>query len=209
MPAAMPPDEAIFVAADRRQYALLGTRFPPLPGAVSLRPDTETPPAQPMLGETTIFLLFPPWCAQCIREAKDILPALLHEAAERGSDDKLHIYALLADNPPPPPAKPAPHASPAGARRTNPAAKPADQPEVTVAVGKPLPAEEQLRKTATLIVAPSTLTDFNAMGFPFLIAVDHNGIIRLMVSGAPKNLLVPGGPADQISDTILQHWGSR
>ena len=211
MPASLPPDEAIYIAADRRQYALLGTHFPALPGAVSLRPPAETPPSQPNLGQSTIFLLFPPWCVQCIRQAKDILPALLRVAMINGSDEKLHIYALLADNPPPPPepaVKPTPRTSPAAIRRpAKPAAdKPSDQPTVTVTEGKPPTPEEQLRKTPTLIVAPSTLSDFNAMDFPFLIAVDHDGIIRLMVPAGPKNALVQGGPAEQISDTILQHW---
>jgi hypothetical protein len=211
MPASLPPDEAIYIAADRRQYALLGTRFPALPGAVSLRPAAGTPPSKPNLGESTLFLLFPPWCVQCIRQAKDILPSLLRDAMVHGSDARLHIYALLADDPPPqePAAKPAAHVShesAAGVRRPNQSGKPSDQPTVTVTEGKPQTAAEQLRTTPTLVVAPSTLTDFNAMNFPFLIAVDHDGFIRLMVPGVPKNLLVQGGPAEQISDTILQLW---
>lgn len=217
LPASLPPDEAIYIAADRRQYALLGTRFPALPGAVSLRPATGTPPGKPNLGESTLFLLFPPWCVQCIRQAKDILPSLLRDAMVNGSDARLHIYALLADDPPAqePPAKPVAHvaheahesaAGVAGVRRANQPGKPADQPTVTVTEGKPATAEEQLRTTPTLVVARSTLTDFNAMNFPFLIAVDHDGFIRLMVPGVSKNLLVQGGPAEQISDTILQLW---
>jgi len=218
MPAVLPPDEAIYIAADRRQYALLGTRFPALPGAVSLRPATGTPPGKPNLGESTLFLLFPPWCVQCIRQAKDILPSLLRDAMVNGSDARLHVYALLADSPPPeePAAKPALHtpresaAGVGGVRRPSQPGrasdKTSDQATVTVTEGKPATAEEQLRTTPTLVVAPSTLTDFNAMNFPFLIAVDHDGFIRLMVPGAPKNLLVQGGPAEQISDTILQLW---
>jgi hypothetical protein len=213
MPAALSPDEAIFIAADRRQYALLGTHFPALPGAVSLLPANETPPSQPHLGLSTIFLLFPPWCVQCIRQAKDIVPSLLREGIVSGSDDKLHIYALLADDPPPPSqasAKPAARAAPVAVHRPNQPGKSSpdkpDQPTVTVTEGKPATAEEQLRKSATLVVAPSTLADFNAADFPFLIAVDYKGIIRLMVPAAPKNALVQGGPAEQISDTILQHW---
>jgi len=207
LPARRPPDEAIYIAADRRQYALLGTRFPDLPGAVYLRTATATP-GKPNLGESTLFLLFPPWCVQCIRQARDILPSLLRDAMVHGSDERLHIYALLADDPPPaePPAKPAAHVAPTGVRRPNQPAKPADQANVTVTEGKPATAEEQLRGTTTLVVAPSTVTDFNAQNFPFLIAVDHDGIIRLMVPGAPRNLLIQGGPAEQISDTILQLW---
>ena len=216
MPGSLPPDEAIYIAADRRQYALIGTRFPTLPGAVSLLSATETPLSQPHLGLSTIFLLFPPWCVQCIRQAKDIVPALVRDAIVSGSDDKLHIYALLADTQVPlePAGKSAPHGAAAAVHRANQPAQPAksasdksaEQVTVSVSEGKPLIPQEELRKTATLVVAPSTLADFNAQDFPFLIAVDYNGIIRLMVPAAPKNALVQGGPAQQISDTIIQHW---
>jgi hypothetical protein len=215
-PATLPPDEAIFIAADRRQYALLGTHFPTLPGALSLLPANETPLRQPQLGSVNVYFLFPPWCAQCIRQTKEIVPMLVRTAMLRGPDSpesKLYIYALLAATPPPalskPLAKPQPTATPAHPHRpgdptitATPAAHTAesDKPEA------PLTVAEQLRKTPTLVVAPTTLTDFNATDFPFLIVTDHEGIIRLMVPAAPANALHQGGPIEQITDSILEHW---
>jgi len=204
----LPSDEAIYIAADRRQYALIGTRFPDLPGALSLLPANETPAAKPKFGSSTVFLLFPPWCVQCVRQAKEITDALVRTAIANGPGvrSEVHIYALLADKPPAPPAKPAPR-TPAGARHpgagkaaTDAAAEPTDKPET------PKTAADQLRKTQTLVVAPSTLADFNANDFPFLIATDHNGIIRLMVSAAPSNSLNHNGPIDQLTDFINTRW---
>ena len=188
MPEKLPPDEAIFIAADRRQYALIGTHFPELPGAVSLLSPTASHRVNP--GAVTIFLLFPPWCAQCVRQEHEMAPALFH-ASENG----VHMYGLLADNPPPA-MKPAVRAAAVGGH----SADAGDKPEA------PKSAAEQLRGTPTLVVAPSTLADFNATDFPFLIATDHDGMIRLMVSAAPDNALVKDGPIDQIVDTILAGW---
>jgi hypothetical protein len=70
----------------------------------------------------------------------------------------------------------------------------------------PKSAIDQLRKTPTLVVAPSTLADFDASDFPFLVATDCDGLIRLIVSPAPDNALAQDGPVDQLTDTILQHW---
>ena len=213
-PTNLPPDEAIFIAADRRQYALLGTRFPALPGAVSLLPANETPLRQPQVGSVNVFFLYPPWCAQCIRQTKEIVPMLVRTAMLSGPDSpesKLYIYALLAADLPPallkPPAKAQPAATPTHAHRPG---EPVATPTAHAAEpDKPDPAPtlvDQLRKTPTLVVAPSTLADFNANDFPFLIATDHDGIIRLLLPAAPANALVQGGPIEQITDAILKHW---
>jgi hypothetical protein len=207
VPADLPSDEAIYIAADRRQYALIGTRFPDLPGALSLLPANETPPAKPKFGSSTVFLLFPPWCAQCVRQAQEITDALVRTAIANGPGVRsdVHIYALLADKPLAPTAKPASRATPAGHRTaagkaTADATDSSDKPET------PKTAADQLRKTQTLVVAPSTLTEFNANDFPFLIATDHNGVIRLMVSAAPNNALNQNGPIDQLTDFINARW---
>jgi len=220
MPATMPSDEAILIAADRRQYALLGTHFPDLPGAVSLLLTSETPLRQPKFGAASVFLLFPPWCAQCIRQAQQIVPALVRAALLHGPGNGVYIYALLADAPAPAalkPAKPAPtpahthrpgQPEPPSQNAASQSAPSQDATHVTVSLVEPPPpsAEEQLRRTPTLVVDPSTLAEFNASDFPFLIATDHDGIIRLMVRGAPSNALVQDGPIQQITDTVLDNW---
>lgn len=205
MPATLPSDEAIWVANDRRQYALLGTHFPELPGAVSLLPATETPKTQPKFGSVTFFLLFPGWCVQCARRAQDLVPTLVRNSMLGGPAANAHIYALLADAPPVAPPKPAVQttAGASGSAKT----KPKASVTTTMHMGPDLPnAEEALRRTPTLLVAPSTVADFNASDFPFLIVTDHDGMIRLMVQAAPDNLLEQNGPLDQIAVFVLQRW---
>ena len=104
MPRALSPDESILVDEAWKQYALIGTKFPDLPGAVTLMQSTGPKAAQPKFGSATVFLLFPGWCAQCVREAKQIVPALLRTAVLKGpgDDSDVHIYALLADEMPAP-----------------------------------------------------------------------------------------------------------
>jgi hypothetical protein len=208
MPVPLPPDEAILIAGQRRQYELLGTHFPELPGSVSLISATENAPGRIRLGEVTVFLLFPPWCVQCVRQAQEIVPALFRGAMVSGSDAKLHMYALLADAPPAPVTSTLARTTRSSAAIARHTAQSPQSPQVTVATGKPgLPdAIAELRKTPTLVVAPSTLEEFDANDFPFLIATDHDGIIRLLVPAAPSNALKQNGPIDQIADTIRQHW---
>jgi len=197
VPAELPKDEAILMAAMRRRYALLGTHFPVLAGAVTLMSPTETPKKQPSYGSATVFFLFPPWCAQCVRQAQQIVGALVRTAVLRGPEYKASsIYALLADDTPiVPPAKP-------GQARSGARAK-AVEPEQPKAVA------EQLRKTPTLVVSPKVLEDFDATDYPFLIATDHDGIIRLMMPAAPENALVQGGIVDQMTATIIANWPGK
>jgi hypothetical protein len=206
LPSTLPPDEALFIAADRRQYALLGTHFPDLPDAIPLQSPTAS--HHVAQGSVTVFLLFPPWCAQCIRQQHEMAAALLRHA-----DSGAHMYGLLADNPPPSvsPIKPLPRPTPQSAHRATQqsiiataTSDPANQ-----AADKPLPpksAADQLRGTPTLIVSPSILADFNATDFPFLIATDHDGIIRLISPAVAENFLVKDGPVDQVIENIVAYW---
>jgi hypothetical protein len=205
-PSDLSPDDALPIAEARRQYALIGTHLPSLPTTVSLLSASMAPRINPDFGSSTIFLLFPPWCAQCLRQAQEISPAL-----SRLGDSDIHIYGLLADEIPPTPPTPAP-------LRTRPPAAPGSahrpiQREATApATAAPTPSEapkspaEQLRGTPTLIVAPSTLAGFAATDFPFLIATDNEGIIRLILPAAPDNALVSGGAIDQLTAHIIAEW---
>jgi hypothetical protein len=207
MPSTLTPDEAILVASARQQYELLGTHFPELAGSVSLISATENAPGKVRLGEATVFLLFPPWCAQCVRQAKEMVPALFRDAMVSGSDARLHLYGLMADRPPTAigsaAAKPA---RPAKALPRTTAAETSSAVRLTSDKAGVADVVAALRKTPTLVVAPAVLEEFGASDFPFLIAVDHDGIIRLMVPAAPSNALQQNGPVDQIADTIRQHW---
>ena len=58
---------------------LLGTKMPELKSAVSLMAPVETPAAKPVFGNVTVFLLFPPWCAQCVRLGSQMKDAMERE----------------------------------------------------------------------------------------------------------------------------------
>ena len=168
--------------------------------------------ATPEPGSVTIYLLFPRWCMQCVKLAQNLSSAQARIAQGKGPAAGARVYALLADIPEPPsepPAKVGAHGravNQTGARPIGAKAAPA-KPVVTISIGGQLPsAQEMLRDTPTWIVAPSMLATFNASDFPFLIATDHDGTIRLMLPAAPDNALQEGGPADQIIDSILERW---
>ncbi len=192
------PDDALLIAAARHQYALLGAPLPSLSISAALLSSTATPRLPADFGTVSIFLLFPPWCAQCIRQSVQIVPAL---ARLDGSD--VHIYAMLADDSPPPPTPLKSPAQPPPTRARRPTSQPApEKPE-------PEPAKspaDRLRGTPTFIVAPKTLTTFGAADFPFLIATDKDGIIRLLLPAAPENAFDSGAAADQIAAHIAQSW---
>jgi hypothetical protein len=201
IPATLPLDESILIARARRQYALLGTHLPPIAVTAALSLPSAAARINPDFGSSTVLLLFPPWCAQCIRITHAIAPALI-----RLQENNVHIYGLLADNSPAPPVpSPKPALTTHPHRTTQPqqaVPAPPDKPE------QPLSAAEQLRGTPSLVVAPSTLADFAADDFPFLIATDHDGIIRLLLPAAPDNAFVEGGAIDQLTTLIAKEWPS-
>lgn len=196
LPATLPPDESIPIDETRRQYALLGTHLPVIPLTVSLFSVGETPHINTNYGDSTVFFLFPEWCAQCIRLTRQIMPTL--HRINGGDGDEVHLYALLAQPPPPVDAPPKTPPKPASAKSRSVTDEPA-QPE------PPKTAAEQLRGTPTLIVPPATLTQFAATDFPLLIATDPQGIIRF-IQPASENTLNPGDFLDQIVMHITKQW---
>jgi hypothetical protein len=196
-PASLQPDDALPIADARRQYALLGHPLPKIPLAVSLYDEHETPLINNDYGASTALFLFPPWCAQCVRMGQSFMSVLL-----RLSDEHVHLYGLLAQQPPPTPASPAVMVHSNGTmsepkhKRTN-AAPP--EPEV------PKTAADLLHHTPTLIVPPETLTQFAATNYPLLIATDSKGIVRF-IQPAPETALNPGDFLDQVTAHIAQQW---
>jgi len=135
-------------------------------------------------------LLFPEWCAQCVRLAQQILPTLF-----RISESEVHLYALLAQ-----PALPV-AAPPKGPNfsKLKPSSTESAQSE------RPKTAAEQLRGTPTLIVPPAIISQFAATDFPLLIATDPKGIIRF-IQPASETALNPGDFLDQIIMHIAKQW---
>jgi hypothetical protein len=187
-PSTLPPDDSIPIAETHRQYALLGTHLPRIPLTVSLFSAGETPRVNPDYGSTTVFFLFPDWCAQCIRMAQQFRPMLY-----RLSQHDVHLYGLLAQSAPPVPAPPHPSA------KSKQVVKDPAEPE------RPKMPAELLRGSPTLIVPPATLAIFAATDFPLLIATDPDGIIRF-IQPASENALNPGDLLDQITDHIARQW---
>ncbi len=207
LPATVPPDEAILLDRERRQYALLGTVLPNIAASASLFSPDETPRINRDFGTATLLFLFPPWCAQCARMTQGILPALF-----RLGESGIHIYGLLAGDPPPIPA-PGSAASPAREPRRSPvrhAHSPPGQsqpsPIPPAAPAEPPTAAEIAHGTPTLVVSPATLAQFGVTDPPMLIATDHAGIIRLLLTAAPENAFAAGSSVDQIAAHIASTW---
>jgi hypothetical protein len=74
LPATLEPDDSVPIGETRRQYALLGTTLPAIPLSLSLFAAGETPRINTNYGSSTVLLLFPDWCAQCVRLANKFFP---------------------------------------------------------------------------------------------------------------------------------------
>ncbi len=189
------PDDEVRIAEERRRYAMLGQPLPPIASSLSLYDVSETPRINTEFGASTVLLLFPRWCAQCVRMAEGLREVLL-----RTSEQNVHVYALLAEPTPAvaaPPTKETRHAGKTRGSQAAAAAAPADEVKKTI--------EERLRRTPTLVVPEATVDRFFADGFPYLIATDSKGIVRFM-QAAPENALVAGGLMDQVTAQITKQW---
>src|ERR1017187_7217389 len=101
VPAGLSPDDAILTAGLRRQYLLLGSPLPQIPASAwLLDPTAFAVPGDlnTRFGASSIFLLFPDWCAQCVAAGQRFMPA-----AARLNKSGVYFYALLAQADPKPP----------------------------------------------------------------------------------------------------------
>lgn len=183
VPTQLPTDEATLIVLARRRYSLLGAPLPPVPVTAAL----GSGPARinPDFGSATVLLVFPDWCAQCVRmAARDAAPFLA-----RHTDDNIHLYALLAQAGPPPPL-----------------ATTAKRSAHDTQTGTPAKPIDLLRGSPTLVVPASVpLTTFAATDFPLLLVTDHEGRIRF-AGVAPDNAFVEGSLVDQILDRVAGLW---
>jgi len=189
----LPADERVPIEAARKQYRLLGQPLPELTLSMSLANPTEVARLDPQFGAGTALLLFPDWCAQCVRLAGGIGPALQHFGMEG-----VHVYAVMAGQvpertvlfPPKPKAavKPVAGAAPAEPQRD-----------------LPLTPAQILLHTPTLIVPPETMGLFSATDFPLVVVTDHAGVVRFL-GVAPETALQPNNYLDQIAEHITKQW---
>ena len=194
-------DDTIPIAESRRRYALLGQPLPALTLTLSLYDVRETPRINPDRGAATALLLFPDWCAQCVR----MTVASAWKAVVRQSEDDIRFYALLAQS------TPDKEALAAELKRTSLATSlPGATKKAVVPVdpdaAPPTPAMLLLR-TPTLTVPTATLTQFAAADFPLLIVVDHANIVRF-AGTAPEAALEPGNFLDQVVSHVADTWSA-
>jgi hypothetical protein len=193
LPAALTPDDAIPIALTRRRYALFGQPLPNLnqpahpasprhPVALTTLDILNKPPELPAHNIITALLLFPDWCAQCIRMATKLPETIFTVAGHEAI-----LYGLLAQTVPP-----------------NPPTTSTTPPK---AAFSPADATNILRHTPTLVVDPSFLDEFAVDDVPYLILTDTQGILRVL-QPVSEDALNPGDTIDSAIARIGAQWPS-
>jgi hypothetical protein len=192
LPTVLTPDDSIPIELARRRYALLGQPLPDL--AHPIHPsDPHKPvvlaslnvpsklPKLPAPNAITALLLFPDWCAQCIRMATKLPPTVFTVAGH-----ETYLFGLLAETVAPNPA-----------------------PEVRTALTAITAADaaNYLRGTPTLVVDPSFLDEFGVNDLPFVIVTDTQGIIRVL-QPVSDDAMNPGSTIDAAIAHIGALWPS-
>ena len=213
LPSKLLPDDTILTGDSRRQYLLLGQRLPAITASASLLEPTFAAPRDlnTKFGTASVFLLFPNWCAQCVRMGSNFFTT----AAARLAPNGVHFYGLLAQaDPGLPIPKPAPKlpvkpvSTAAGAKPARPtvsAGATGGTPHVEITISAAPNPAEVLMGTPTLVVPPATVDTFVATDFPLIIVTDLRGIVRY-IQPAPDNALVRDGLIDQLADRVTQQW---
>ncbi len=199
----MSADEMVPIGEARRQYGLLGKPLPAIPLSLSLANVAEAPALNARFGAGTALLVFPDWCAQCVAARKDLWKA------EKTDQGFVQLLVLLAENMPDKallaqeadiPRSPANAvAQPTHVDKTAASAEPGGPPE------KQKTAAELLLGSQTIVVPPETTALFAADDFPFVVMLDHAGIVRFAGS-APETVLRPGDFLDRLVEHVAEFW---
>jgi thiol-disulfide isomerase/thioredoxin len=187
-PAPLAPDDAIPIGQLRQRYGLLGKPLPAIDFELSLKDVRERPHINPDLGAATALVLFPDWCAQCVRTAPQIWDVMT-----RVGEDDIRVYGLVAEAMPDKAALLVDQMKPMGP-------PPPDAP--------PKSPSELLLHTPVLVVPPDTLKTFATDDFPFLIVVDHAGLVRF-AEPVPETALQSGGLVDRVVMHVMEQWPRR
>jgi hypothetical protein len=193
LPTTPAPDDAVPIALSRRRYALLGQPLPDLahpahpatphkPVALATLDVPNVLPRLPAPNAITALLLFPDWCAQCLR-----MDTKLPQTVFSVAGHEAFAYGLLAQTftPNPPPTG-----------------------KTVAATGfNPADAANDLRNTPTLVVDPSFLDVFTANDVPFLIVTDAQGVVRVL-QPVSDDALDPGGTIDAAIARVGAQWPS-
>lgn len=148
LPASLNSDDLIPITASRRRYALLGHPLPGIRLAVYLRhPDPL--PQIPATNAITALLLFPDWCAQCVRMGKSFPETVFTVAGHEA-----YLYGVLDETVPP------------NKTPSSDGFNPADSSLL-------------LEQTPTLVIPGADFDRFAVNGFPFLVITDSHGVVRV------------------------------
>jgi hypothetical protein len=176
LPASLTPDDALPIAAVRKRYALLGQPLPAFPMQESLVMPNKLPQL-PAPHAITALLLFPDWCAQCVRMGRQFPQSVFIIEQQEA-----YFYGLLVE--------------------TAPATKPQPAPDGTPA--KPTP-REVLAETSTVVVPASVLDQFAASDFPFLVIADAHGVVRV-AQPVDGDAMLPGSTVDTAIARVGAQW---
>ena len=183
LPATLVPDDALPIAALRRRYAMLGQPLPKLAattwiGAKAYLGEGGKAPDLPVAHTITALLLFPDWCAQCIRMGADFPKGVFSVS---GHD--AFFYGLLAETYLPETGKQLP-------------VTPTYAPEDAAAL---------LTGTPTLAVNPTVLNQFAVTDPPFLIVADPQGIVRVL-QPVTEDAMAPRNTVDSAIALVGRQW---
>lgn len=175
-------DDRLKVAAMQHTYAQLGQPLGVLRPSSSLDVSGHLPDI-PAHNAITVLLLFPDWCAQCIRLGRQIPGTVFtvegHEA---------YAFSLLVQTVPPQTASKASHVGSNWVEEFDPAL-----------------AARYLQGTPTVTIESQLLSRFNAVDIPMLIATDSHGIARY-IGTAADSALQPGQTVDSLVAIIGKRW---
>ena len=160
LPMNLTPDDTITLASLNMRYALLGHTLPPIPA--------QPAPKLPVANLTNVLLLFPDWCAQCLRLAAQT-PQGIFSVEGHGA----LMFPLLVQTVPPQKIPP-------------------NTPPETF---NPAYAAEALHAVPLILATPAAFDTFQASDFPLLILVDRNGLIRY-IDVVDETALRPGNTID-------------
>lgn len=168
-------DEMLTVAGARVRYGQLGRPVAGLGLPAAVKAPVYTG-GKPVVGAVQAFVLFPDWCAQCVRLAMKI-PAGVFTVEGR----KAYVYGLLVET-----------VVPAKGARTGTGFDPARTAEV-------------LRDTPTVVVSADVLKAFYAVEVPLLIVADAAGVIRF-IEPVDEGALQPGNTLDVAVGLVGKRW---
>ena len=184
VPADLPEDDRLAIETVRERYEQIGKPLAPIASLSALDRSLHHLPNIPAHLRITALLLFPDWCAQCVRLARQ-----MPETVFTVQGQAAYIYGLLAQTVPP-------EKIPLSTVKTA---------ATQQASFNPAYAAEYLKGTPTLTVPSALLNTFHATDVPLLVLTDGHGIVRL-IEVVDETALQPGNTVDSAVALVGHRW---